>query len=316
MNVGVLVLSGCWDSGVTTILDVLRAANAARRQVDRNIPDIPVRTVAAERAPVSTAGGLLVPVDLALTDGAVAGLDLLVIPALAADGPASVVDALMREEVRAVRSSLRDWSLEGREVAAACTSTFLLAEAGLLDNRRATTSWWLSETFQNRYPRAELDTSRMVVRDGPVTTAGAAFAHIDLALNLVARVSPQLAEATAAALLIDERPARSVESILGYLTEADRLLSDFESWVRANLERDIGVADAALALGTTRRTLERRVRGRLGMTPYALIRRLRVERADHLLRTTALPLATIAPMVGYRNASTLRALLKATATER
>ncbi|MCH6163167.1 GlxA family transcriptional regulator [Streptomyces marispadix] len=310
MNVGVIALPGCWDSGLTSVLDVLRAANSAREQVDRDIPAIRAQTVAADRAPVPTAGRLLVPVDLEMDDDATAGLDTLVIPALAAKSPAGIVDALMRDEVRALRAMLREWSLAGRELAAACTGTFVLAESGLLDNRRATTSWWLSATFRNRYPKTELDTSRMVVHDGKIVTAGAAFAHIDLAMSLVSRVSPQLADATAAALLVDERPARSIESALGYLADADRLVTDFETWVRSNLERDVAVTDAALAIGTTRRTLERRVRQRLNTTPYALIQRLRVERADHLRRTTGLSLERIAAMVGYRNASTLRALLK------
>jgi transcriptional regulator GlxA family with amidase domain len=311
MRVGVVAVPGCFDSGLTSVLDVLRAANAARRQLDREIPPIVVRTVARSLEAVPTAGGLLVPVDLAFDSDEVATLDVLVIPAIGANTPASVEDALLRPDIRALRTSLRYWAEHtGMEFAAACTGTFVLAESRLLDNRCATTSWWLTGTFRDRYPGVELDMSRMVIRDGPITTAGAAFAHIDLAMSLVSRVSPQLADITAAMLLVDERPARSIESALGYLSSADQIVTDFEAWVRANLDRDIAIIDAALAIGTNRRTLERRTMLRLGTTPYAVVQRLRVERANHLRRTTSLSLDQIAPMVGYRNTASLRRVLK------
>ncbi|MEV6315478.1 hypothetical protein [Streptomyces sp. NPDC051776] len=104
MKVGVIALPGCWDSGLTTVLDVLRTADAARRHVDRDIPGVSVRTVTADGEPVPTAGGLLVPSGLALGDDAgQAELDVLVIPAMAANSPAGIVDALAREEVQRLR---------------------------------------------------------------------------------------------------------------------------------------------------------------------------------------------------------------------
>ena len=148
--------------------------------------------------------------------------------------------------------------------------------------------------------------SSMVIADGSITTAGAAFAHIDLAMHVVASVSPQLADATAGALLFDQRPARSIQAADAYLSSADQLLIEFEAWIRANLDRDITIPEAAFAIGTTRRTLERRVRGQLDLTPYALVQRLRIERAQHLRKTTSLSLDKIAGMVGYGSASALR----------
>jgi transcriptional regulator GlxA family with amidase domain len=311
MHVGVVAVPACWDSGLVTILDVLRGANAARLQVDRDIPEMRVSTVGVSRDPVHTAGGLLVPIDITADDEALSSLDLLVVPALAVNTANGIVDALLREDVRAVRGMARDWAETGRPLAAACTGTFVLADAGLLDSRLATTSWWLVDEFRRRFPRVTLDMSRMVISDGPITTAGAAFAHIDLAMHIVASVSPQLADATAAILLFDQRPARSVDAAQTYLASTDRLVIDFETWIRVNLDREISIPEAAHAIGTTRRTLERRLRDQLGLTPYALVQRLRAERAHHLRQTTSLSLDQIAAMVGYRSASALRKPMKA-----
>jgi transcriptional regulator GlxA family with amidase domain len=311
MHIGIVALPSCWDSGVVTLMDVLRGANNGIPLVDRGIPELRVSTVGVSADPVRTASGLSVPVDISADDDRLQTLDLLVVPALAVNTPNGIVDALMRDDVRAVRRTVMDWAHEGRRLAAACTGTFVLAEAGILNAKLATTSWWLADEFRSRYPRVTLDMSRMVVSDDSITTAGAAFAHIDLAMHIVASVSPQLADATASFLLFDQRPAHSVGAAHTYLAASDQLIVDFESWIRANLDRDVTVPDAAHAIGTTRRTLERRVRDQLGITPFQLIQRLRMERAQHLRQTSALSLDQIAGMVGYRSASALRRPLKA-----
>jgi transcriptional regulator GlxA family with amidase domain len=236
--------------------------------------------------------------------------DAVVMPAILYMRPAPLVQALAGSEVREAGAVLRKWAGRGALTATACIGTFVLAEAALLDGEEATTTWWLSPLFRQRYPRVRLDESRIIVQSNAVVTAGAALSHLDLALALIRRASPELANLTARYLVVDERTSQSIYSIPDHLAHADPLIQQFERWARGRLAEGFSLDQAAKALATSKRTLARRMQGVLGKSPLAFFQDLRIERAVHLLRTGHTSVDQIAAEVGYAEGVTLRALLR------
>jgi transcriptional regulator GlxA family with amidase domain len=306
MDVAVLVYDGVFDSGLSAILDVLDAANAMRAELPQPPPAWQVTTVGFRRRVRTGAGHVVTTQPTAEARRA----DLLLVPALAERRPDALLDHVSGPASTAVRALVADTRERGTPVASACTGTFLLAESGVLDGRKATTSWWLAPVFRQRYPAVTIDETRMVTTSDGVMTAGAAFGHVDLALAIVRMSSPALADLVARYLVVDERPSQSSYTIPSALAQSDPLVAAFERWARLHLEEPISIVDAARSLGVSERTLQRTVRRVLGMSPVRFVQDLRVEQASHLLRTTGLSLDSIARKVGYEHANTLRVLLR------
>lgn len=312
MRIDILVLDGAFDTGVATLLDCFSLAAGLAQQDAATLPDgagapLTVRRVGVQ-AEVRTGHGLAVPLDGTVTPDATPP-DVVIVPALGCVTPESLDTALDRADVQAAAKVIAAWHAAGCRVGAACTGTFVLAEAGALDGRRATTTWWLAPEFRLRFPKVELDVDTMVVADGDCVTAGAALAHVDLGLWLLRRLSPELARLTARYLLIDDRPSQAAFAMADHMAHDDEVVTRFEQYARVHLH-DFAVADAAKAAGASQRTLQRRVRKVLGRTPIGYVQDLRVEQALHLLRTTEDSVEVIAEAVGYADPVTLRSLLR------
>jgi len=305
MRIGLLVNDGCFASGVTALLDVLGTADALRTDVDPSIPAIET-VVAGPKRTARLGSGLSIATQRTLTE--LDDVDVVVVPAMGTmTGPATEA-ALDSRTGRSVVRALRSLDPDRVRFAAACTGVFPLAASGLADGRRVTTTWFLAGAFRRRFPAVSLDLDSMVVRDGAVITAGAAFAHIDLALTLVRAVSADLAGQVARLLVIDERPSQAAYVAYDQMAHDDQLVLAFERHVRKHLADPFDVAAAAATIGLTRRTLERRTKQALGLSPLGLVHRLRLQQADYLRRTGDLSVEQIARHVGYANAATLRTL--------
>lgn len=306
MHVEVLALDGVFDTGLSCVLDTLATANELAGLTGVTPERFKVSLVGV-RQRVSTAQGLRVPV---ARRGDGAQPDFIVIPALAYKTPEALRPMLERPDVFDAGRLLRQHAERGGMIGAVCTSTFVLAGASLLDGHSATTTWWLAPMFRARYPRVELDESRMLVESSRFITAGAALAHLDLALWMVRRVSPALASLTARYLVIGPRLSQAAYIVPDHLAHADPLVERFEHWARQRLAEGFSLGDAARAVGASERTLARRLNSVLGKSPLSYFQDLRVERAVHLLQTSRDSVDQIAAQVGYSDGVTLRTLLR------
>ncbi len=301
------VLSGAMPSSVAITADVLATANRLRAAKGRR-PAFAVRVSGSGARSVRSLVGSVLPPQPEI---ATAEPDVIIVSSLVTVTEAAVIERLDRPDAAQLRRTLARAAGRGTHIAASCSAVFHLASAGVLDGRRATTTWWLAPMFQRMFPQVELDADAMVVTDGRVITAGAAMAHLDLMLALVERYcGSDIATRCARFLLLDGRRSQSRYMALGYLAAKDPHVVRAERWARAELATGLTVDALAAAAGLAPRTFARRVARATGLSPIQFLQRLRVERAVELLETTTLSVEEIARRVGYAEPTTLRRLLR------
>ena len=305
MRVAVLALDGVFDLGLSAVLDAFQTANELIEMSRMAVPAFDVRIVGV-RARVKTSQGFQVPIH---SSGGWAP-ECVVVPAIGYKMPGPLETALARPDVRDTGAALRGWNARGALMTAACIGTFVMAESGLLDHQRATTTWWLSPLFRRRYPTVRLDESNMIVKSGRYVTAGAALGHMDLALWLIRHRSPQLAALTARYLIVDSRPSQTAYALTDHLVHSDPVVQRFELWARSRLKQGFSLDAVARAVGASKRTLARHLQHVLGRSPLNYFQSVRVERAVHLLKTTQASVDEVAAKVGYADGATLRTLLR------
>lgn len=308
-TVWILVPDGVMDSSLTITLDLLRTAHAVAAR-DTAPPRFDVRLLGA-RMHVETGCGLRLRCDgtfrQALAD--TTRPHWVIVPAMGEYGR-RLTDHLARPD--AVQAMRLLQSLQGGKVriGSSCASVFLLAEAGLLEGRTVTTTWWLADDFRRRYPNVLLDERRMVVRDGHLVTAGSAFSQLDLMLALLGDlVGLRIAELCARYLLIDRRPSQARYMIASH-AQQDPAVAAAERWIDENLAGPITVRELSKVLAMSEKTLSRRVQAATGLSPIKLIQRRRLMMATHLIETTRTPIEQVAAQVGYRDSTALRRLIR------
>jgi AraC family transcriptional regulator, transcriptional activator FtrA len=212
--------------------------------------------------------------------------------------PAEVLDALREARQRGCRM----FSL--------CTGAFILAAAGILDGRPATTHWSECAELARRYPRVCVDPGVLYVDDGDVLTSAGSAASIDLCLHVVQRdygteVATRLARDLVVPLQRDGGQAQYIEAPVPALDSAN-LFADTMAWLQEHLDQAVTVNDLAARAAMSPRTFARRFLAAVGTTPYQWILRERVRLAQRLLETSDLPVEMIAVRSGFGTADNFR----------
>ncbi|MFF0862886.1 GlxA family transcriptional regulator [Nonomuraea sp. NPDC003560] len=264
-------------------------------------PYYQVRLATPGGHPVTTAGALVLQAQLAL-ERITGPLDTLIV-----SGGTGHVDAAANP---LVVGHVRRLARESRRVASVCTGAYVLAAAGLLDGRRATTHWREAADMAARYPRVTVDPAPIFVRDGEVATSAGVTAALDLTLALVEEDNgAELARTVARGMVTYlQRPGNQAQMsmFVSPPAPADGLVRRIVEHISANLAADLTAATLAAAAGVSERHLTRLFLRHLGQTPGRFVRRARTEGAAQLLVSTSLPMSAIAVRCGFGTAETLR----------
>jgi transcriptional regulator GlxA family with amidase domain len=252
-----------------------------------------------EPGPVPTEAGLgfevLVPHGL----DALAKADTIIVPGIGDDGWPPAPEALEALQAAATR---------GARIASICTGAFVLAAAGLLDGRRATTHWRAAALLAREFPAVEVDPNVLFVDEHDVLTSAGVAAGIDLCLHIVrkdhgAEVANAIARRIVVAAHRDGGQAQFVERPL---PAEDGGLAATRAWMEERLDEQLTVEDMARHAACSPRSFARRFRAETGTTPLQWLIGRRVAEAQRLLEGTELPIEQVATSAGFGTAAALR----------
>jgi transcriptional regulator GlxA family with amidase domain len=293
MDIGIVVFEGVQSLDVTGPLEVFSGA-ATRGGAHRTV------VIGARGGAIRTSSGLQLVPDVDI-------------------GCAPVLDTLIVAGGTGTRGALGDRALidwiekvapRTRRVASVCTGAFLLAEAGLLDGRVATTHWSACELLAQRYPSVSVDPDPIFTRDGNVYTSAGVTAGMDLALALVEQdMGREVALAIARQLVLFlRRPGSQSQfsaQLSGQIADRDQL-RELQGWMADHPGEDLSVAALALRAGMSERHLARTFHSEVGETPARYVETVRLEAARRRLEESAEPVAAVAAACGFGTAETMR----------
>ncbi|MES1964998.1 helix-turn-helix domain-containing protein [Psychrobacter sp. AH5] len=237
----------------------------------------------------------------------VASCDLLLIPTIG-----DSIDKVLRQNAPLL-PHLQRLAATQADIASNCSGAFLLAAAGLLDGKIATTHWGYADKFKADYPQVNLQENQFVTQSGNIFCAAGGSAFYDLALLLIERycgreVSTQVAKTQ----IIDSKRGsqNSYINVTLHKPHSDTLIKQVQEFIENNFEQPLQVSELAAMINVTPRTLNRRFQACVAMRPIEYIQAVRIEQAKRLLESGEVTIKSLAYQVGYSDISSFTRLFK------
>jgi len=306
-DVTVLFLDGTFSSTAIGPMEVFRHSGSLWNVLTgkRADPGFRVTTASADGRAVHCDGEIRIQPSAALAD--VRRTDLIFIPS----SGISLDDVVERNA--AVVPWLRRWHKRGAAIASVCSGVGLVAAAGLLDGKRATTHWGLAERFREKYPRVKWMPELMVTEDRGFYCGGGVNAALDLSLYLVERFcGHEVAMQSAKALLIEtSRAWQAGFAIVPLKTDhSDDSISSAQEWLHQNFRQTFPLEAPARRVGMSLRNFVRRFKHATGDSPLIYLQKLRVAAAKRLLESDHRTMQEISDAVGYQDPAYFRSLFQ------
>ncbi|MBS0470819.1 MAG: GlxA family transcriptional regulator [Proteobacteria bacterium] len=296
-----IVMLAFEDAQILDITGPLQILGSPNR--GRSVPRYEIVLAAPKAGPFRTTEGLSLVATAAWSDpGLLRGVDTLMV----AGGEG--LDRVRKDKT--LRALVRRGARQARRVVSVCTGAFALAEAGILDGKRATTHWSRIEQFRREFPNVALEPDAIFVRDGKIWTSAGVTAGMDLALALLREdLGDEVALAVARQhVIFVMRPGGQSQFSAHLKPEAypKGKLSGLLRWIPEHAGEDIDVAALAAKANMSERSFARIFVRETGETPARYLERTRIDAARRLLTASDLPIATVALRAGFGNEERMR----------
>ena len=313
-KIHILVTDYCMASSIAGLKDLFAVANYSAREMGANTDIFKVEIITPTGDAVTAYNGDTIfptmQIDFSRTRKQI---DCLIIaPIMNATAP----EKSFHKQLEALAPLIK-WvqKLDNKNtyIASACTGSFFLAEAGLLNEKDCTTHWRAAHVFRQRYPKAILKEDELIIRNNNILCSGGAVSYLDLGLHIISDLySIELSNACAKLLVFD--PARDKQSPYQTFSQQkkhdDEAIAKVQEWMEANYHTSIIIDELGEQFGMTTRTFKRRFKAATNDSPNSFLQKIRIEAAKNQLAMTRNSSQVIIWNIGYEDISSFRRLFK------